>query len=411
MRYEKEWQLLRDTFHKCHVRTFAVALDAPLTSFLDRELALILGGAQEEGQTLGSFLGTVQEKTVYKMADHMGLSYIYLRRGDAFSGELLFIGPYLSAPISSRQLLEWGERLGLAPKSQQYFEEYCTAIPVLTSDSHLFILLDTVCERVWGTSAYAVVDVNREHKVPVSPIHEASHTGRLDDVLVNMKTLELRYAYENEMMQAVTLGQSHKVPQLLNGLHERFMEQRAPDPLRNLKNYDIIMNTLLRKAAEQGGVHPVYLDRVSSDFAKRIEKLTAPADNATLMQDIFLSYCRLVRKHTMKQYSHIVQKTVLLIDSDLAADLSLRSLAENQGVSAGYLSTVFKKETGKTVSEYIRAKRIRHAMHLLTDTHLQVQTVALHCGILDVQYFSKIFKRETGKTPKEYRESTRQHHQ
>ena len=125
------------------------------------------------------------------------------------------------------------------------------------------------------------------------------------------------------------------------------------------------------------------------------------------MREMFRSYCRLVRKHSLKDYSLVVQKTILLIDSDLTADLSLRTLAESQGVSAGYLSTIFKKETGKTVSNYIRDKRIKHAAHLLATTKLQIQTVALHCGIIDVQYFSKIFKKLMGKTPKEYRESVK----
>jgi YesN/AraC family two-component response regulator len=60
-----------------------------------------------------------------------------------------------------------------------------------------------------------------------------------------------------------------------------------------------------------------------------------------------------------------------------------------------------------TVSEYIREKRINYAEHLLLTTHLQIQTVALHCGIMDVQYFSKIFKKQTGKTPKEFRNSAK----
>ena len=96
-----------------------------------------------------------------------------------------------------------------------------------------------------------------------------------------------------------------------------------------------------------------------------------------------------------------------MIDSDISAELSLNNLAKKQGISAGYLATIFKKETGKTVSEYIKDKRIEHAMYLLSTTHLQIQTIALHCGILDVQYFSKIFKKKIGKNPKEYREASR----
>jgi YesN/AraC family two-component response regulator len=167
------------------------------------------------------------------------------------------------------------------------------------------------------------------------------------------------------------------------------------------------MNTLLRKAAESGGVHPLYIDRLSSEFAVKIENLASVADAAPLMREMFSTYCRLVYKHSMKRYSPIVQKTILIIDSDISAELSLNSLAKQQGISAGYLATIFKRDTGKTVSEYIKDKRIEHAMYLLSATHLQIQTIALHCGIMDVQYFSKIFKKKIGKNPKEYRESVK----
>lgn len=206
-------------------------------------------------------------------------------------------------------------------------------------------------------------------------------------------------------MKAVSLGQMHNEIALISAFNSEVFEKRVTDPIRNAKNYAIIMNTLLRKSAENGGVHPVYLDRISSEFAVKIEQVSSSADTSELMRDMFRAYCRLVRKHSMKNLSSVTQKAILLIDSDLSASLSLRSIAESQGISLGYLSTVFKKDTGKTVSEYIRDKRIKHAEHLLSTTRLQVQTVALHCGIMDVQYFSKIFKKQTGKTPKEYRES------
>ena len=269
------------------------------------------------------------------------------------------------------------------------------------------VMIATICERIWGSAAFAIVDVNRSYIHPESPINEPAHSENFDDILINMKAMEKRYEFENELIQAVTLGQIHKETLFSSGFSENAFEKRVADPVRNAKNYGIIMNTLLRKAAEQGGVHPIYLDKISSDFALKIERLSSVAESNALMKDMFRSYCRLVRKHSLQKYSPVVQKTILMIDTDLSADLSLSSLASHQGISLGYLSTVFKRETGKTVSEYIRDKRIRHAIHLLSTTHLQVQTVALHCGIMDVQYFSKIFKKQTGKTPKEFRESIR----
>ena len=62
-----------------------------------------------------------------------------------------------------------------------------------------------------------------------------------------------------------------------------------------------------------------------------------------------------------------------------------------------------KSELSERITEYINDKRISYAKHLLRTTSLQIQTVSLHCGIMDVHYFSKLFKQKTGKTPSCFR--------
>ena len=108
----------------------------------------------------------------------------------------------------------------------------------------------------------------------------------------------------------------------------------------------------------------------------------------------------------MKDYSPLTQRAITFIDTDLAADLSLRTISHALNISSSYLSTSFKKETGQTITDYINRRRISHAKHLLRSTALQVQTVAQQCGIIDVHYFSKVFKKIVGITPKQYRQNT-----
>ena len=105
--------------------------------------------------------------------------------------------------------------------------------------------------------------------------------------------------------------------------------------------------------------------------------------------------------------SPAVSRVMTEVLTDVSADISLAGVAASCGMTPSYFSDLFHRETGKTLTEHIRERRIDHAKHLLKTTELQIQTVALHCGILDVQYFSRIFKRQTGKTPREYRESRR----
>lgn len=405
MYYEKEWQFLRDAFKKCRIQAKLVTPDEPLSRLVDDGFAPFFDRLVSADVPIKHMTGELSSHTIYKAVDSFKLRYIYLLLPEA-NPTMLLIGPYTHTALTPRQILEIGEQSGISPKNQKFLNEYYEGIPVIAESSHLFALLDVFCERLWG-STYAVVDVDQEWQAPDSPIADIAETNDFDDVLVSMKRLEKRYDYENELIQAVTLGQAHKANLLLSNFSEQTIEKRVTDPLRNMKNYCIITNTLLRKAAENGGVHPIHIDRVSSAFALKIEQLAPATEGPELMREMFRTYCRLVRQHAMKNYSPVVQKAIVLIETDLSANLSLSSLAADQNISAGYLSAIFKKETGKTVTEYIREKRVKHAAHLLATTHLQIQTVALHCGIIDVQYFSKIFKKQTGKTPKEYRESTK----
>ncbi|MBQ2733294.1 MAG: helix-turn-helix transcriptional regulator [Clostridia bacterium] len=409
MFFENELEFLCEALKKIHVRAVAVKKEAHLGAVIDVDIYSVFGMDVSAEDTVSSLAGELSQRTMYKITDELHLCYIYFQLPGA-DERILFIGPYLQYPIVPSVSLAPINGGSISSKSRRYADEYYSGIPVLPPDSYALIMINTFCERIWESPAFQIVDVLNASGMPPSPINETAHNDNFDAVLVNMKAMEQRYNFENELMQAVTLGQLHHEAQLISLFSDQFFEKRVSDPLRNAKNYGIIMNTLLRKAAEKGGVHPMYLDAVSSSFAMKIEQMPSLADNPSMMLEMFRSYCRLVMKHSMRDLSPVVRKTVLLIDSDLSADLSLKTLARAQGISLGYLSSVFKKETGKTVTEYIREKRVQHAAHLLGTTHLQIQTIAIHCGIMDVQYFSKVFKKETGKTPKEYRDHIKRTH-
>ncbi len=406
MLYETELGLLRDTLGKCRVHSAVVSPLEPLSDAIDTTIRDIVLGMPQKQPSVQSYIGNLEPKTVYRFTDELKLCYVYLQIDRGLDASLLFVGPYLASHISQSELLELGESLGIPPKAQRYLEELYSSIPVLSEGDPLFVMLDTFCEHIWNEPSFSICDVNAfDTSVPIGTPHTSDS---VDDSLLNIKAMEKRYSFENELIEAVAHGQLQKEKLLLGALSEKMFEKRVSDPLRNCKNYAIIMNTLLRKAAEQGGVHPVHIDEMSSNFAIRIEQLNSISEMPAMMREMFRSYCKLVRKHSTQKYSPPVQKTMLLIEGDLSADLSLSSLAARQNISNAYLSALFKKETGKTISEYTREKRMRYAEYLLSTTHLQVQTVALHCGVMDVQYFSKLFKKHTGKTPKEYREAARE---
>ena len=400
MLYEQELRFLCDTFRKCHIQTMILDSDTLSDNRLPATLQMLFTGNKTQEHNF------VEPANVYRATDSLSCSYIFFKLPDFAQDAILLIGPYLISNPTSQQIMEYAEQHSISPGKHKHLAEHYADIPLVTETSHLFLMLDTFFEHLWGINGYKFVDLNWEFFGRTSPLFdENTDSEEPVDTLWNMRMVEKRYAIENNLMAAVANGQQQKADLLLSSISSIPFERRLSDPVRDLKNHSIITNTLLRKAAEQGGVPPVYLDRISSDFARQIEQQSTYNALTALMGNMLHSYCRLVRKHSMKQYSPLVQKAITCIDAELSSNLSLQNLAKRLNVSGSYLSTVFKKETGQTVTGYINYKRIRHAMHLLSSTGLQVQTISQHCGILDIHYFSKLFKKVTGLTPKEYRES------
>ena len=396
MFYETELRILRETFRKCRVNTGiydpAVGIDIQFP-----EMPAFLTSKMQK------LIPEVLPNTVYRLRDTFDSRYIFLQLPETPTDAVLVIGPYLTEVPTREKLLELAEYLGISPSRQKHLLNYITSLPLLPDNSQLYMLLDVFYERLWGVNGFTVDYLDRDSYKEL--LLQGNSDQEEDNTLLNMKNMELRYSYENELMHAVAKGQLHKAESMLSSSSTFLFEQRVADPVRNAKNYCIIMNTLLRKAAEQGGVHPIFLDSASSAFAQDIEQAVSLEQIPSLMTEMFRAYCRLVRKHSTRDYSPPVQQALLYIEANLASDLNLRTLADMLNISSSYLSTIFKKETGATVTDFIARRRVERAKDLLRTTRLQVQTVAQHCGILDVHYFSKIFKKISGMTPKEYRDS------
>ena len=91
------------------------------------------------------------------------------------------------------------------------------------------------------------------------------------------------------------------------------------------------------------------------------------------------------------------------IETHLGENLQNEQIAQKLFLNADYLNRIFKKETGKTISEYVSIARIERAKYLLIASELPVSEIAFEVGFQSLSYFSKIFKKRTGTEPSKYR--------
>ncbi|WP_229480339.1 helix-turn-helix transcriptional regulator [Mycolicibacterium mageritense] len=101
----------------------------------------------------------------------------------------------------------------------------------------------------------------------------------------------------------------------------------------------------------------------------------------------------------------LLAEVFAVIERRLAGPLSLRDVAETVGMTAGHLTTLVKRRTGRTVGEWITERRMTRARELLSETDLPISDVARHVGILDPGYFTRQFRRAHDLSPRQWRQA------
>ena len=96
-----------------------------------------------------------------------------------------------------------------------------------------------------------------------------------------------------------------------------------------------------------------------------------------------------------------------LVEARYHEPISLRDVAAAVGLTAGHLTTVIGRRTGRTVQQWITERRMREARRLLADTDLTVAEIAPRIGYREAGYFVRRFRATHGVTPGAWRRAGR----
>ena len=91
------------------------------------------------------------------------------------------------------------------------------------------------------------------------------------------------------------------------------------------------------------------------------------------------------------------------IEENYRLDINLNSLSRLVYLNPIYLSSLFKQETGISITDYIIETRLKKARELLRDTPMFIGDIASAVGYRDTRYFSRLFLKHVGVKPSEYR--------
>lgn len=99
----------------------------------------------------------------------------------------------------------------------------------------------------------------------------------------------------------------------------------------------------------------------------------------------------------------LVNRATVHISEHYMEDIGLEQIAQALGVSAKYLSRIYKEHTGVNLTEQLSAIRVTCACHLLEETNQSIGDIMALSGFVNHTTFLRVFRRATGLSPTDYR--------
>lgn len=215
----------------------------------------------------------------------------------------------------------------------------------------------------------------------------------------------LSYDREMEFFQNIRLGNVDLVKQLFKPLDCEQMGRLSEDALRNLKYHLIITVALITRYCIEGGMEMETAYNLSDIYIQSIDKCHQEKEIHMLHQELVEDYAQrmqLLHKETL--YPKPIIICLDYIYDNLHTKISLDALAETVGLSPSYLSRLFRREVGLTISEYIMKKRLETAENMLKYSDHSCIDISTYLCFSSESHFIQTFRKHTGYTPKAYRQ-------
>lgn len=391
-----------DFFAKLNIGYNLTKIDAPLSDEVDLGLRHTIMG--EVSQTLRLFeeMDSAFPNTniIYLACDRFECHYIFLPINDE-EDNIMILGPYITINASINHTNEICKRNNIPDNLIPFLHQYYSTLPCLSDSSLIENFLMTIGENFYSAGNFTIEYLKEDAREDTAYFtYMDSNTGT-DDI---MARLEYRYDLEEKVIESIARGDFNSAMHYSTDQALSNIDNRSANTLRSKKNNLLAFNTICRKGAQRGNVHPIHLDEMSRRMAIKIENMISPEQDKAIHREILKKYCTMVQHNSTTGYSPTMQRVINYISQHLfEPELTLQNTSINLSLNKSYLSTIIKKETEMTFTEFVNTKRLAHGIFLLNSTDLSIQDVASACGIPDVTYFTRIFKADKGMTPSQYR--------
>lgn len=208
---------------------------------------------------------------------------------------------------------------------------------------------------------------------------------------------------ERELISKIRLGDRKGARKLLNEiLGFIYFQHNRKFNLVRLRVIELL--GVLSRAALKTGADLEQIFGLEYKYLETVENISDIHQLSAWLSEVVEKFITDTFSLYDRQNSELISGALNYIRQNYQKDLSLKEVASEAGLSAGYFSKLFKKETDMTFTEYLNQVRIEKSKRLLHRGHSLAYT-AQQSGFNDQSYYSKVFKKLTGTTPGSWKKS------
>lgn len=211
---------------------------------------------------------------------------------------------------------------------------------------------------------------------------------------------------EQSLVRCLKTGTAEELKEIVEGLFQGLAE--APVSVKEYQLYLMEIVTAVLRAAKDADAD---LDDLFGDNMATLAELyrfRTLAEAKAWLLGICTRLMGSIAVVRQSAFHNLVEEAIAYTRTNFGdSELSINKVCGRLHISAGYFSSIFKKETKLTFIAYLQHIRMEAAKELLRTTDLRALEIAEKVGYAEPNYFSFSFKKHVGMSPKEYRSSVK----
>lgn len=223
------------------------------------------------------------------------------------------------------------------------------------------------------------------------PNEQVTATRLADGVNHEFIVLSMKLAW---LKKKLGDGRQSIYPAIWQAIDGSSEDRTVGKPLGKIRS----MTLAEKDMAQQLSDPPVELAAQPFWYAAKVTEILAlhmfSSERETTVEPFCLGQKRINRER--------VDNVIRWLEMNMEEPLELQRLAKHIGCAPHYLSRLFSKEMGRTISQYLRAIRVERAAELMDGGRHNVTEAAFEVGYNSMSHFTKAFLTEKGMNPSVY---------